>query len=233
MTDNAEAQDFAPAPPVSGRPRGFLRRVAYPVVVVIAIAGVIYWLEGRDNGSSSTGEEYGVRDLPAALAGSAKVAAEENALAPDFLLESVSGDEVRLSDYRGRPVVLNFWATWCRPCRKEIPLLVAAQNEYEDEGLVVIGLNLQEGKSLIEPFAEDFGMNFPILIDRDGEVGDRYRLLGLPTTFFIDRDGVIRSIFTGPLEGEANGTAVQSAIGDSDLQRRIEEILGEDPDGSG
>jgi len=160
--------------------------------------------------------------------------AAEDSLAPDFLLEDLPGGEVRLSDYRGHPVVLNFWATWCKPCRQEMPQFVEAYNKYRSQGLVVIGLNLQEGKAVIKPFADDYGMDFPVLIDRDGEVGDRYRLLGLPTTFFIDRDGVIRSIFTGPLEDEVDGTNVQGAIAGSELDARIAEILGgEEPGGGG
>jgi len=211
--------------------RGFVRRVLYPVAVIVAIVAVVWWLESRDSGGSSpiTGEEYGVRPLPEALAAATggKVAAEEGALAPDFLLEAVGGGETRLSDFRGQPVILNFWATWCRPCRKEMPQLVAAYDRYREEGLVVVGLNLQEGRAVIEPFADEYGIEFPLLIDRDGEVGDEYRLLGLPTTFFIDGEGVIQSIYTGPLEDEVEGTAVQGAIGETELDRRIEEILGD------
>jgi peroxiredoxin len=219
-----ESQATGTATPV--RSRGFVRRFVYPVAVVVAIACVIWWLDNRGERSSPAGEEYGPRDLPAELVAAGQdVQADEGDLAPDFLLETLDGREARLSDYRGKPVVLNFWATWCRPCRQEMPQLIAAQDRYEAGGLVVIGLNLQEGKSLIEPFADDYGIDFPVLIDRDGEVGDRYRLLGLPTTFFIDADGVIQSIYRGPLEGESDGRAVQGAIADSDLDERIQEIL--------
>lgn len=106
-----------------------------------------------------------------------------------------------------------------------MPQFVAAFERYEDQGLVIIGLNLQEGKAIVQPFADDFGIRFPIAIDRDGEVGDRYRLLGLPTTFFIDREGVIRSSFTGPFVEADRGTNVQGAIEQDELEKRIEEIL--------
>ena len=230
MTDTPGTAEHA-----STSGRSFVRRVVYPVLVVLAIVGVIWWLDRRGNDKSPTGEEYGPRDLPAALVpAGASVLAAEDSLAPDFLLEDLPGGEVRLSDYRGHPVVLNFWATWCKPCRQEMPQFVEAYNKYRSQGLVVIGLNLQEGKAVIKPFADDYGMDFPVLIDRDGEVGDRYRLLGLPTTFFIDRDGVIRSIFTGPLEDEVDGTNVQGAIAGSELDARIAEILGgEEPGGGG
>ncbi len=228
MTDDA-ADLPRPAP----KRRSVVRRWLYPLAVVVAIAGVIWWLEARDGGGvSSTGERYGPVDLPAALVPvGANVQAEEGALAPDFLLETLDGetldgDEARLSDYRGEAVVLNFWAKWCRPCRKEMPQLVAAYEAHRDEGLVVIGLNLQESESIIRPFVDEFGIDFPVLIDRDGEVGDAYRLLGLPTTYFIGRDGVIESVFIGPFQAEERGTNVQGAIEQSELEGRIAAILG-------
>jgi thiol-disulfide isomerase/thioredoxin len=141
------------------------------------------------------------------------------------LLERLEAGELRLSDFRGQAVVLNFWATWCAPCRKEIPQFVDAYDRYEAGGLIVIALNLQEGKSIVGRYAEGFGMNFPIAIDRDGEVGDEYRLLGLPTTFFIDRVGVIRSVFTGPFLEKAGDTEVRGAIEGSELEKRIAEIV--------
>ncbi len=231
MTDDA-ADLLRPTP----KRRSFARRWLYPVVVVVAIAGVIWWIEARDSGGvSSTGERYGPVDLPAALVpAGASIKAEEGALAPDFLLEALDGDETRLSDFRGQPVVLNFWATWCVSCRKEMPQLIEAYDVHRDEGLVVIGLNLQESESIIRPFVDDFGINFPVLIDRDGEVGDAYRLVGLPTTFFIGRDGVVESVFIGQFKGEVQGTNVQGAIGQSDLEERIAAILDSgDADGGG
>jgi thiol-disulfide isomerase/thioredoxin len=218
----------------SARPgRSFLRRVAYPVLVIVAIAAVIVWLERRDDdATSSSGQAYGIRDMnPALNPDGLRVAAEEGALAPDFELEVVpldegaSAGEAWLSDYRGHPVVLNFWAKWCYPCRKEIPQFVAAYDKYRDEGLVIIGIDLQEGFDIIRPFAQEYGMDYPVLVDRDGEVGDEYRLLGLPTTFFIDANGVAQSIFRGPLEDRQNDTDVRAAIGESDLEAGIAKIM--------
>lgn len=207
--------------------RGVLRRFVYPLVVIAIIAGVIWYIEYRPDGARSpTGELYGPTDLPAALVpDGAEVAAEEGALAPDFLLEQLEGEDLRLSDFRGYPVVLNFWATWCEPCRKEMPELVEAYDRYGGEGLVIIGVNLQEGKSIAGPFVEDYGIDFPIVVDRDGDLWDHYRLLGLPTTYFIDSDGVIRSVFRGPFVEERDGTDVQDAIEESELEQRIAGIM--------
>lgn len=223
--------DVSDTGPVKKRGRArlqkVLRRVVYPMAVIAAIIGVIWWLEARDDAPASpTGERYGPVQMPAALATEGlDIAAKEGTLAPDFLLENMDDSEFRLSDLRGLPVVVNFWATWCKPCRQEMPRFVEAYDEHAGDGLVVVAVNMQEGKGIVRPFAEDYGMDFPIAVDRDGEVGDRYRLLGLPTTYFIDREGVIRSVYTGPFEDKQNETNVQGAIEDGELEQRIAEIL--------
>jgi peroxiredoxin len=207
--------------------RVLVRRVVYPLVVIIAIIGVIWWIENRgDDATSSSGVEYGARDIdPRFVPDGFDVGTDVGQIAPDFELESLSGGETWLTDFRGHPVVLNFWATWCQPCRQELPQLVSAYDQLQDEGLVIVGLNMQEGRDLITPFAEDRGIDFPVLIDRDGDVGDQYRLLGLPTTYFIDANGVVVSVFRGPLEDTVQDTDVRGAIGATELQQRIAEIM--------
>jgi thiol-disulfide isomerase/thioredoxin len=113
-------------------------------------------------------------------------------VAPDFTLESLDGKSVRLSDLRGKAVLLNFWATWCGPCRIETPWLVELQNQYGSQGLQVVGVAMDDsGKDEIEKFAKDMGMNYPVLLGKEA-VGDEYGgVPALPESFFIGRDGKI------------------------------------------
>ena len=232
MTDNLQASEpLEPNADFGVRPRGVFRRIVLPLLVIGVIAAAIWWLESRGGDDvSPTGERYGPVELPAAVrTAGLDIGTEEGQLAPDFLLGSLDGGEVRLSALRGQPVVLNFWATWCAPCRKELPQFVVAYDRYRNEGLVVLAVNMQEGKSIAGDKAREFGMKFPVPIDVDGEVGDEYRLLGLPMTYFIDRAGVVRSVFTGPLQQRRTDTDVRGAIEQSDLEQRIAQIVGAGP----
>lgn len=217
--------------PAVGQRARFWRSVLVPLVVVAAIAAIIWWLEYRPGANEAavspiSGERYGSLALPATLVPPGlEVGSQAGNLAPNFLLETLDGGEIRLSDLRGQAVVLNFWAKWCRPCRREMPQFVTAYQRYRNEGLVIVAVNLQEGRKTIRDFADDFGIDFPIAMDRRGDVADEYHLLGLPTTYFIDRDGVIRSVYRGPFLEQSRGTNVQGAIEEDELEKRIQEIL--------
>jgi thiol-disulfide isomerase/thioredoxin len=114
----------------------------------------------------------------------------------------LDGDSVRLSAQRGHPVVVNFWGTWCPPCRDEIPLLVAEYATHKDSGLVILavdGRDQETSTKAVREFAAEFHIPFPVLLDEKGNVRKRYKLRGLPTTVFIGADGVIRAVNIGPL----------------------------------
>jgi peroxiredoxin len=106
---------------------------------------------------------------------------------------------VKLSDYRGQVVLLNTWATWCPPCRAEMPDLETYYQQHQEDGFVVLAVNSQESADIVAGFLEEQDFTFPVLLDPDGVVMRDYRVLGLPTSFFIDRDGVIRGIWSGQL----------------------------------
>ena len=127
----------------------------------------------------------------------------KSAPAPDFTLDSLNGKSIRLSDFRGKAVLLNFWATWCGPCKIETPWLVELQNQYGSQGLQVVGIAMDDSsKEDIAKFAKDMGVNYPVLIGKEA-VGDAYGgVPALPESFFIGRDGKIVDRIIG-LKGRA------------------------------
>ena len=121
--------------------------------------------------------------------------------APDFALADLSGKTVRLADFEGKVVILDFWATWCPPCRAEVPDFVRLQAKYRDKGLAVVGLSLDaEGAKVVRPFAEEYNVNYVMLLAND-ETARRFGgIVGIPTTFVLDRTGRIVSKFIGKTE---------------------------------
>ena len=123
-------------------------------------------------------------------------------ITPDFTLRDLQGVERSIKDYRGKVVMLNFWASWCGPCRREIPDLVRVYEEYRDRDFVIVAVNVRERRELVSEFAEKQGMSFPILLDARASVAMQYRLRGIPTSLFLDRDGTIRYIHVGTISEE-------------------------------
>ncbi|EFO80336.1 alkyl hydroperoxide reductase/ Thiol specific antioxidant/ Mal allergen [Oscillochloris trichoides DG-6] len=130
--------------------------------------------------------------------------------APDFSLPTLDGDSIRLSDMRGQVVLLNVWATWCGPCRAEMPAIQRLYSESQP-GLVILALNstVQDDAAAVRGFADELGLSFPILLDTTGAVTHTYRVQALPTTFVLDRQGVIRKIFYG---GPLNEATLRAAL---------------------
>ena len=121
--------------------------------------------------------------------------------APDYQAATLEGDPVTLSSFRGRPVLLNLWATWCAPCRYETPFLQGLYEEWGPRGLEVVGVSLDTGNAtdLITDFIEEYGVTYTILVDPRMVGMETYQVLGLPATFLIDRDGVLRWMKFGPV----------------------------------
>lgn len=118
--------------------------------------------------------------------------------APDFELKNLAGETIRLSDFKGKPLLLNFWATWCGPCRAEFPELQSVAVEHK---VAIIGINMttNDTPSQVPAFVAEFGVTFPIVLDETGEVSRAYQVTGLPTSIFIDRDGVVREVCLGAI----------------------------------
>lgn len=120
-----------------------------------------------------------------------------NRLAPDFELKDLSGTSVRLSSLKGKPVLINFWATWCGPCQSEMPLIQEIAQKYPN--LVVLAVNDGEVQRDVVDFVDRYGLKFPVLMDPEALVNIQYQVTGLPTSYFVDEQGVIRSLQIGVL----------------------------------
>jgi peroxiredoxin len=111
--------------------------------------------------------------------------------APDFILQDTNGRTHRLSDYRGKPVIINFWTTWCPPCREELPSMNRAWHQLEHEDIAMLAINMGEDEDTIFIFSADYPTDFPILMDQSGEVIEQWPVKGLPTTYVVAPDGTI------------------------------------------
>ncbi|HEY9034572.1 MAG TPA: TlpA disulfide reductase family protein [Pseudomonadales bacterium] len=140
--------------------------------------------------------------LLAGIFASAAVFAEDRTPAADFTLKTRSGDNLRLAEQKGQVVMLNFWASWCGPCRKEMPLLEAIHNKYQRMGFRLIGMNVDENTAAAERFLQDVDVSFPIAWDSNGAISKLYQVNAMPTTVMIDRDGNVRHVHRGYKAGD-------------------------------
>jgi len=121
----------------------------------------------------------------------------------DFQFQTPEGQSTSLSNLKGKPVLLNFWATWCGPCRMEMPYLQQIYDEWQANELVLLTINIGESPSQVAEFMQGQGLSFPVLLDTKGEAVEKYGIRGIPTTFFIDRDGIIQEIKVGAFQSKA------------------------------
>jgi cytochrome c biogenesis protein CcmG/thiol:disulfide interchange protein DsbE len=173
------------------------------VVAVVAVAvGLMLWTASRMSRN------------PQRLAGN-----PAGAPAPEFELKSLDGRTVRLSDYRGKAVLLNFWATWCSPCKIEMPWFDELQNKYRAQGLEVIGIAMDDaGEETVAKFVKDLGVNYTILMGKEA-LGEAYGgVLGLPTTFYIDRQGRIVDQVVGLVSHSDIEDNIKKALGSGTTQ---------------
>ncbi len=121
----------------------------------------------------------------------------EGQAAPDFVLRSATGENLRLSEYRGDVVLINFWATWCGPCRQEMPLLDDLYGRYQRVGFNLLGINIDEDSRRAMQMVQELGVKFPVLFDENKEVSKLYEVEAMPVTILVDREGIVRHVHHG------------------------------------
>lgn len=174
------------------------------IVVIIVLITLIGW--GLLNIRGEGVEESTLVD--------SEIGLNKGNIAPDFELESLDGEVLRLSDFRGKKVIINLWATWCPPCRAEMPHMQDFYQDYKDKGVIILAVNLskeERNSNAVRPFVEDeFKLTFPVLLDKKGEIGTLYRAVSIPTTYFIDTKGKVQNKAIGPMSYEMLETTINS-----------------------
>ncbi len=184
---NADVTNETRSDPKILKSRGFWGLV---ILLALVLGGAwIFYSQAVTSGGVTGGDAAAL--APAPVAGHP---------APNFELKTLKGETLKLSDFQGKPVVVNFWATWCGPCRAEFPDFQEASVENADD-LVIIGVNSTASDQVewVEDFVAEMGATFPIVLDEEGQVSETYQIRGLPTTIFVDRDGIVNEVFTGPV----------------------------------
>lgn len=176
------------------------------IIAVIALIGLIIWGvydSGKDDKAMESvlpvAEKKSQEDV------NVPVGIEKGNLASDFELKTLDGQIIKLSDLRGKRVIVNLWATWCPPCRAEMPDMQKFYEENKDKGVVVLGVNLTASEKQPEnivKFIDEFGITFPIVLDEQNRVADTYRVVSIPTSYMVDSRGVIQQKVVGPMNKE-------------------------------
>ena len=152
----------------------------------------------------------GVMGTPTATSRSGKELVGKKA--PSFVAPKVGGQLVSLENYKNKPLVLNFWASWCPPCRDETPGMERIWRKYEDQGVVILGINVQDGEKEAERYISEFGVTFSNALDLDGSITVDYGVTGLPVTFFIDNDSVVTGRWVGSISEDRLDNWVSNLI---------------------
>lgn len=179
-----------------------MKRIALIIILIVLVLGGLFY-----TGSANITNNNAKNDTPTKEAdkgSQVKAGLEKGNLAPDFELVTPEGKPVKLSDFKGKKVILNFWATWCPPCRAEIPDIQNFYSKNKDE-VVVLGVNLtgsEKDSGNVTRFIKEFGMSFPIVLDKQNRVGALYQVSAIPISYILDTSGIIQQKVVGPMSYE-------------------------------
>lgn len=173
-----------------------LNKYLLGAVLLIVIGGVYYYLGQKD------------QDSPNSMKSSGQIAqgVQIGNAAPVFTLKTLDGRSIKLSDFRGQKVLLNFWATWCPPCKAEVPEFERFYQEHHKENIEILAVDIfaqEKGKEVVENFIKDYSMTYPVVLDESGSVANTYRVSAIPTTYVIDTKGIITHKVTGAMSYQA------------------------------
>jgi len=176
------------------------------IIAVIALIGLVLWGiydYGKDSGMMDSkpieAKEKAGEDV------NVPVGIQQGNLAPDFELKTMDGETMKLSDFRGKKLIVNLWATWCPPCRAEMPDMQKFYEENKNKGIEILSVNLtasEQQPENIDKFIEEFGITFPVVLDEKNSVADHYQVVSIPTSYIIDSRGVIQQKIIGPMNKE-------------------------------
>ncbi|HEY2420131.1 MAG TPA: TlpA disulfide reductase family protein [Neobacillus sp.] len=178
------------------------------IIVIVILIGLVAWgindtMKKKDERQASlASSEQAIEGMDMS---SITVGINQGDIAPDFELSTPDGESLKLSDFRGQKVIVNMWATWCPPCRVEMPDMQKFYEKYKDENATIIAVNMTSSeKSLdsIPNFLDEFGITFPVVLDEHNKVGEIYQVYALPTSLIIDSKGIIQQKISGPMNYE-------------------------------
>ena len=187
---------------------GALRNIVATLLVGVAIAGAVWFFDrpGAAGSQSVTVTASATTDAP-----------HVGKPAPDFELTMIDGTKVHLSDFRGKPVWINFWASWCPPCRAENPDIESVYNAHKDtDGLVLLAPAIGEGRDSVAGYMQRADLHYPVGADSDTQIAANYRVIGIPTHIFVDRDGIVREIRVGAMSKKTMEKKLAQIIGSTE-----------------
>ncbi|THE14232.1 TlpA family protein disulfide reductase [Bacillus timonensis] len=173
--------------------------------LIVGLTGLIVWTINSNISFAIPKEEAETVEQ--------KVGISDGQLAPDFTLKTINGEEMKLSAFRGKKVILNYWASWCPPCKAEMPHMQEFYEENKESNVVLLSVNLTTAEkkgSDVAKFVEDYELTFPVMLDEKGDIGQTYQAYAIPTSYLIDTKGVVRKKIVGPMDKEMMNGLINS-----------------------